>query len=114
LGPYRVIAQVLTGISPAELRLMAQRLCATPGTIALLATQETSPQFCFSRAEDVTLDMQAVLRSAVGRYGGRGGGQPAMAQGGGVPAERVGSVLEGAKSFVSDEQRSKDKGDQPR
>jgi len=54
------------------------------------------------------------LRAAVGRYGGRGGGQPAMAQGGGVPAERVGSVLEGAKSFVSDEQRSKDKGDQPR
>ena len=43
-----------------------------------------------SRAADAGIDSSAVLKTLIGRFGGRGGGKPDAAQGGGLegdPAE---------------------------
>lgn len=71
----------LQGVEPAEMRTLAQQICGTPGTIALLAVLEPNPQFCLARSEDIPLNMNSVLKASAGRYGGRGGGQPHLVQG---------------------------------
>ena len=71
----------------ALLRDLASRLIRTPGVVALLAANTGSgASFVFGRAEDVPLNMGALLRTAAQPLGGRGGGRPDFAQGGGDPA----------------------------
>ena len=52
--------------------------------------------FCFARSEDTPLDMAQLFRDVVTPYGGRGGGRPHVAQGGGIQAAQVGEVLDHA------------------
>jgi small-conductance mechanosensitive channel len=79
----------------------AARLAEQPGMVALLAVTDPAPQICFARAGDVALDMNQILRAAAGPHGGRGGGRPQMAQGGGVAGEALEAVLAAARAQVA-------------
>jgi len=84
--------------SPQELRALALEAAQFPGVVALLSSieeDEGRTHLCFARAEEVNLDVAALLREACQRLGGKGGGQPHLAQGS-APAtdvSRVESVL---------------------
>jgi alanyl-tRNA synthetase len=80
-GPYRLVARVLVDRSPADLRSLAQRLSERPGSVALLATTGERSQLCFARADDVDVDVAALLRQACSRLDGQGGGRSHLAQG---------------------------------
>lgn len=110
-GRYRVVSRILEGIEPAEMRTLAQQICESPGTIALLAVLEPSPQFCLARSADIPVNMNSVLKASAGRYGGRGGGQPRLVQGGGLDRERVGSMLQDAQEYILDGQHNVIEGD---
>ena len=70
----------------ALLRDLASRLIHTPGVIALLGAKHgDGASFVFGRAEDVSMNMGALLREAALPLGGKGGGRPDFAQGGGCP-----------------------------
>lgn len=58
-------------------------------------------QLLFSRAEDVDLDMLALLQDTCKVVGGGGGGRADVAQGGGMPAERVDEALDIARASVA-------------
>ena len=100
VGDVRVLCRLLEGYDAGHMRYIAQSLLHEPKRAVLLAVTDPSPQFCFARSEDVPLNMAQLLREAVAPYGGRGGGQPHMAQGGGVPTEQVGSVLDRAMELL--------------
>jgi alanyl-tRNA synthetase len=88
-----------------ELKHLAQRLVAHPQTVALLATGHQAGDksyFTFARSADLDLDMGALVRHACEAIGGRGGGRPEFAQGGGPGSERVQDALEEAFRSVSD------------
>jgi alanyl-tRNA synthetase len=93
---YKLIAASFDGRDAGELRLLVSRLAANQGVVVLMGTTGEKAQLLFARSADLTFNMGALLKEAVGKLGGRGGGQPNFAQGGGVAAslEQVRSVIE--------------------
>ncbi len=81
VGALRVVRAVLPERTPAELRALALRLSETPGVVALLASPGERTQLCFACAEGSGVDAAALLRRACEALGGKGGGQPRIAQG---------------------------------
>ena len=83
-------------VNPQTLRNCASALIEKGGVIALLgAMNGERANFLFARSKDVSCDMGALLRAAAVPLGGKGGGKPDFAQGGG-PKE----VLERAKELL--------------
>jgi alanyl-tRNA synthetase len=80
-GPYRVVWQALEQREPGELRALAQELAQRFGVVVLLAGVGERTHLCFARAEGIDLDVAALLREACEQLGGKGGGQPGLAQG---------------------------------
>ena len=89
LGPWRVVRLVEEGRAPADLRRLAQEMTAHPGVVAVLASVGERVHLCIARSEDVGLDAAEAVRTACGRLGGKGGGQPRIAQGSAPPADRA-------------------------
>lgn len=85
-GAYRLVARAFAR-SADEVRLLAQALVAESGVIALLGATGEKAQLIFARSADVSLDVVPLLKKALDQLGGRGGGRPNMAQGGGVNAD---------------------------
>jgi alanyl-tRNA synthetase len=80
-GPYRVVGQIWEQREVEELRGLARKLAERPGIVALLIGVGERVDLCFTRAEDLDLDVAALLREACAQLGGRGGGRPQAAQG---------------------------------
>jgi alanyl-tRNA synthetase len=92
---YRVVERVWEGREPGELRALAKELISRFKVVALLASVGERTHLCFARSEGIDLDMAALLREACGQLGGKGGGQPHLAQGSGSETDltRVCAVL---------------------
>jgi alanyl-tRNA synthetase len=97
-GGLRVLCRLLDGYDVANMRALAQTLTQQPDRVALLAVTDPAPQICFARSQNVNLDMAALLRHASAPYGGRGGGSPQLATGGGVAAGDLAKVLAAASA----------------
>ena len=67
-----------------KLKMLAVKICTRPGTVALLADQDEQIRVVFARSADATADVAALLKKTLERFGGRGGGRPNLAQGGGL------------------------------
>jgi alanyl-tRNA synthetase len=83
-GGVRLIAQVLEGWDAAGLKTIASAI-ATSGSAAVTLVSASSPAFVVvARSAAVATDAAAVLKQLIARFGGRGGGKPDLAQGGGL------------------------------
>jgi len=84
----RVVSRIFEDRDFEELKLLAHRLVAHDSVIALLATRDReTARLVFARSPNVAhagADMNALLRAACCSVGGRGGGRPDFAQGGGA------------------------------
>ena len=75
------------------MRALAQALAAR-GRTALLGAREGARAFlCFARPKGPGPDLGALLREAAAGLGGKGGGSPDLAQGGGSEVGKVGEVI---------------------
>jgi len=75
---------------PEGLKRIAHSLVANLQVIALLGSRDgETARLVFARSEDVTDDMNALMRSACALLDGRGGGRPDMAQGGGKNVSKL-------------------------
>jgi alanyl-tRNA synthetase len=79
-----------------KLKMLATRICSRPATVAMLADQSDQLRVVFARSADSTLDAAALLKEVLARFGGRGGGRPNLAQGGGLSG-KADEVLQFAK-----------------
>jgi len=76
------------------LKQMAALLRARPQAVGLLAsTAGDKVNVIFCRSDDATIHVGNLLRDALAQLGGRGGGRPEYAQGGGVPVSAAADVL---------------------
>jgi len=82
------------------LKMLAIKICSRPGLIALLADQGDQLRVVFARSTDSTADVAALLKQTIEKFGGRGGGRPNLAQGGGFQAESPDQVLQFAKEHL--------------
>ncbi len=92
-GGVRVIAMAFTDRSAEEARNLAVRLKEKPGTVVLFAVGGEKPGLIFARSADAPGDMGRLLREVSAAFGGRGGGQSEMAQGGVAPGSDLAGVV---------------------
>ncbi|HEY0739667.1 MAG TPA: DHHA1 domain-containing protein [Herpetosiphonaceae bacterium] len=95
LGGVPVVVQSYDDRTLDSLRLLAKRI-ADAGGVALLGLRADKAQLVFNRPAGVTADMGALLKAAAAIVGGRGGGKPDAAQGGGPDRERLDEALQTA------------------
>jgi alanyl-tRNA synthetase len=84
IGPLGVVSHVATGHDAASLKVLASSIVAEPGRVAVLFTAERPAQVVVARSSDASVDAARLLRALTMRFGGKGGGRPDLAQGGGL------------------------------
>ena len=87
-----LVVETVEGWDQSGLKALAAAAAATPGVAAGLLTATEPALVVVARSADVGLDAGAVLRTLVARVGGKGGGKPDLAQGGGLTG--AGAALE--------------------
>jgi alanyl-tRNA synthetase len=80
----RVVVHVLDGWDAAGLKAIATALAGTANAAVALVSASSPALIVVARAPDVNVDAAVVLRALIEQYGGRGGGKPDLAQGGGL------------------------------
>lgn len=83
-----------------KLKVLAVNICSRPGVVALLGDEGDQLRVIFARSADVTADMNALLKKTLEHFGGRGGGRPNLAQGGGLTADSADTVLRLAANYL--------------
>ena len=81
----RVVVQTIDGWDAAGLKSMAAGIVSAGNTAVALLSSATPAILVVARSADVSrIDAGKVLRRLVDRFGGKGGGRPELAQGGGL------------------------------
>ena len=86
VGGFRVVARSIADADANTLKVTAQAIAAKPGHLAILVGAARPLSLVVARAADVPVDASKLLGKVVDRFGGRGGGRPDVAQGGGLDA----------------------------
>jgi alanyl-tRNA synthetase len=81
-----VVVEVLDGWDANGLKAIASALTSHPGIAAVLISSATPATVVVARSADVAVDAGKTLRGLIEKFGGRGGGRPELAQGGGLNA----------------------------
>jgi alanyl-tRNA synthetase len=81
------------------LKAMASAVVSRPGFIAVLVSPRTPNMIVVARSQDVDVASSHVLSELTGRFGGRGGGKPDLAQGGGLNAAAE-TILDAARREI--------------
>ena len=77
-----VIAQVIPDRDLVFVKLLAQKLTQSPGVVALLGAGSGQAALVFAQSPGLPNDMGALMKEAMAKLGGRGGGNKDLAQGG--------------------------------
>jgi len=91
---FRLIRQIFPGRDIEELKLLAQKIAQQGPSIALLAATTDIARLVFARSSELPQNMGKLLGEACALLGGKGGGRPELAQGGGPQIGKLSEVLE--------------------
>jgi alanyl-tRNA synthetase len=88
VGSRHVVVEALEGYDAVGLKALASAIVAAPARLVVLftATRPALVVAARSKDDDAGPDMSALLKHLFTAYGGRGGGRPELAQGGGLDA----------------------------
>ena len=97
----RLVAKTFAGRDAESLKHLAQALMSHPQTIALLGSRDKeTARLVFARSAETVAHMNALMKEACAAVGGRGGGKPDLAQGGGHLIERLADAISAATATV--------------
>lgn len=96
---YQLVVHSIQGGMP-ELLPLAKELLALPGVICVLGARDGSASLIVGRSSDVEVDASKAIHEALAVLGGKGGGKPDFARGGGPRVEKLGEALETAASKI--------------
>jgi alanyl-tRNA synthetase len=99
-GDVRLVAASLAGWDAAGLKLIAARIVERPGHVAVVVGDPPPAAIVVARSAGLPHDAGALLRQLVERHGGKGGGRPELAQGGGVTSPAA-DVLQSARDLLA-------------
>ncbi len=80
----RLVVRAVEGWDASGLKAIAAAATSGESVVAALFSAAPPAVVVVARSRNAGLDSQAVLRDLVRRFGGRGGGRPELAQGGGL------------------------------
>jgi alanyl-tRNA synthetase len=98
-GIRQIVEQVDTADAGA-LKALAAAIAARPGRAVALVSNAEPRLAVVARSSDVSMDSGAVLRRLTAALGGKGGGRPELAQGGGLTGS-VEAVLAEARAALA-------------
>lgn len=99
-GDHVVVVEALAGWDAQGLKSIAVAAAAQkPNAVVALVTATTPALVVIARGAAATVDAGVVLRGLVGKYGGKGGGKPDLAQGGGLTATAA-ELIAGVRSLL--------------
>jgi alanyl-tRNA synthetase len=98
-GDVRIVAASLSGWDAGGLKVVAARIVERPRHVAVLVSEPAPSALVVARAGGLSHDAGALLRQLVERHGGKGGGRPELAQGGGITAAAP-DVLKSARELL--------------
>jgi alanyl-tRNA synthetase len=101
-GDARVIVEALDGWDAQGLKAMATAATSSDSVVTALFSASTPALVVVARSRNLSLDSSAVLKELVQQFGGRGGGKPDMAQGGGLNAAPQ-QIVETARGIIERE-----------
>jgi alanyl-tRNA synthetase len=97
-GHRRMLVESLDGWDAAGLKALATSATAIAPSLAVALFSRTAPPVVvISAGRDARVDAAAVLKTLTARFGGKGGGKPELAQGGGFGAA-LEQLLEAARA----------------
>jgi alanyl-tRNA synthetase len=100
VGNVRVVVKALEDLDANGLKTIASAIVQRPGHAALLLSAPPPSSIVIARAQDVaSIDSAALLKQLTARFGGKGGGRPELAQGGGLTGD-VAEVLAAARALL--------------
>jgi alanyl-tRNA synthetase len=100
-GGRKIIVRVFADRDSAFTKLLAQRLTRQgSNVVALLATTSAAPGLVFAQSAGLPFDMGALLKEALAKLGGRGGGSKDMARGGAPGADGLEAALAEAAALL--------------
>jgi alanyl-tRNA synthetase len=83
VGGVRLVARAIDADANG-LKSLASAITAAPGYVVVLVSTSSPALAVVARSSDVSIGAQQVLSALVTKFGGRGGGKPELAQGGGL------------------------------
>lgn len=93
-GGRKIVVRMFPDRDLTFIKLLAQRLTRqSPAVVALLGIASEQPALVFAQSSGQPFDMGALMKEALVRLGGRGGGSKDMAQGGPAQAEGMEAAL---------------------
>lgn len=99
---FKIIKRAYDGREIEEIRLLATKIVSLEPAIALLGTKDaSSARLVFARSASLAQDMGKLLSAACNLLGGRGGGRPDHAQGGGPMIANLEQALTNAAAEVA-------------
>ena len=99
LAGARAVVTALEGWDANGLKSIASAIAARPGHLALLIGTRPPMPIVIARAPDVSVDCAALLARLTSKFGGKGGGRPELAQGGGLDG-RPDEILSAARAAL--------------
>ena len=100
----RVLVRALDGWDAGGLKTIAGAAVLEAPAVVALFSSASPPVVVVARSKDLPADAQAVLKGLVGRFGGRGGGKPDLAQGGGLDGT-VDDILAATRAAIEEQLR---------
>ena len=100
LGGRRVVCRAMAGRDGAALKALAQAVVSRPGHVAVFVSASRPALIVAARSADEATDAGALVKALIARFGGKGGGRPDGAQGGGLDAEPD-VIVEAARQLLS-------------
>ena len=86
-GSATVVVSPLPAYGARSLKAIALEIVRRPGHVAVLSSDAEPIEVVVARASNVSLDASALIRPAIARWSGRGGGSEEFAQAGGLDVE---------------------------
>jgi alanyl-tRNA synthetase len=82
-----------------SVKLLAQKIAAAPGAVAILGLEQSEAQVVVARSADVPGHCGTAIKEIAARLGGKGGGRPELAQAGGIPEGSLDSWLDALEQY---------------
>ena len=97
-----IISQRYADRPVESVKLLAQKITALPGNVAILAAMQNATfVVVVARSADVPGHCGTAIKEIAARLGGRGGGRPELAQAGGIPEASLEAWITALESYFS-------------
>ena len=96
----RIVAAALDGWDAAGLKTIAAAIAGVTPAVAVLFSSSAPHHVVVARSPEVSIAAHDVLRTLLERFGGRGGGKPDFAQGGGLVGDPD-ALVDAARGLIS-------------